>query len=177
MSEAQIQAARQARGQTEDRYLTHEHQPKPQTILYVEDSEDDYESTLRAFKKASLHNPIIWCRSGQAALDYLKNMDIAVVTDGNEQDRPGLILLDLNMPGLDGRKTLELIKQDKALKRIPVIILTTSTDERDVTSCYEMGANTYVQKPVSFEGLIEAIKRLREYWFEIALLPKDGNNV
>jgi two-component system response regulator len=77
------------------------------------------------------------------------------------------------MPGMDGRKTLDTIKKDSTLKQIPVIVLTTSADERDVLACYQMGANTYVQKPVSFEALIEAIRRLKEYWFEIALLPKD----
>ena len=90
--------------------------------------------------------------------------------------RPGLVLLDLNMPGMDGRKTLEVIKQDDTLKQIPVIILTTSSDERDIQACYQTGANTYVQKPVSFDGLIEAIKRLKAYWFEIALLPKEAGH-
>lgn len=135
----------------------------PQYILLVEDSEDDFEATTRAFKKANLHNPVTWSKSGQEAIDFLKGA----------ARPPGLILLDLNMPGLDGRKTLQLIKSDDRFKRIPVIILTTSSDERDVKACYQMGANTYVQKPVSFEGLIEAIKRLKQYWFEIALLPKD----
>lgn len=138
-----------------------------QTLLLVEDSEDDYEATTRAFEKASLRNPVHWSRSGSEALDYLRQ------SCSDHRTMPGLILLDLNMPGLDGRKTLQLIKQDNTLKRIPVIILTTSADERDINACYEMGANTYVQKPVSFQGLIEAIRRLKEYWFEIALLPKD----
>ena len=144
---------------------------KSQSILMVEDSEDDYEATVRAFKKASLHNPIVWCRSGRDALDLLKQE--GTHKNAGNGPQPGLILLDLNMPGLDGRKTLQLIKQDGTLKRIPVIILTTSSDERDIQDCYQMGANTYVQKPVSFDGLIEAIKRLKAYWFEIALLPKD----
>jgi CheY-like chemotaxis protein len=144
----------------------------PQSILIVEDSEDDYEATLRAFKKVNLHNPVFWCRSGDDALSYLKSEN--PLTGGKNHSMPGLILLDLNMPGLDGRKTLQLVKQDEKLKRIPVIILTTSADERDIRRCYEMGANTYLQKPVSFEGLIESIKRLKAYWFEIALLPKDG---
>jgi two-component system response regulator len=144
--------------------------PKSQSILMVEDSEDDYEATTRAFKKVSLHNPVVWCRSGRDALDLLKRQGVHRNANGSH---PGLILLDLNMPGLDGRKTLRLIKEDDKLKRIPVIILTTSTDERDIQDCYQMGANTYVQKPVSFDGLIEAIKRLKAYWFEIALLPKD----
>jgi two-component system response regulator len=143
-----------------------------QAILLVEDSEDDYEATLRAFKKASLHNHVHWCKSGQEALDFLKHEGL--YRDTSKSPLPGLILLDLNMPGIDGRKTLELIKQNTELKRIPVVILTTSADEKDIKVCYQMGANTYVQKPVSFDGLIEAIKRLKEYWFEIALLPKEN---
>lgn len=143
-----------------------------QSILMVEDSEDDFEATMRAFKKANLHNPVTWCRSGRDAIDFLTHE--GAYKDAPKSQHPGLILLDLNMPGLDGRKTLQLIKENTSLKQIPVIILTTSSDERDVEACYQMGANTYVQKPVSFDGLIEAIKRLKEYWFEIALLPKDG---
>jgi two-component system response regulator len=142
-----------------------------QFILLVEDSEDDYEATMRAFKKANLHNPVTWCKSGREAIDFLKQEGAYLSLPKNQM--PGLILLDLNMPGIDGRKTLQLIKENDRLKKIPVIILTTSADERDVDACYRMGANTYVQKPVSFDGLIEAIKRLKEYWFEIALLPKD----
>ena len=145
-----------------------------QPILLVEDNEDDYEATSRAFKKANLSNPIVWCKSGRDALDFLKRE--GAYKDASQGSRPGLVLLDLNMPGMDGRKTLEVIKKDETLKRIPVIILTTSADERDVLACYQMGANTYVQKPVSFEALIEAIKRLKEYWFEIALLPKDAGD-
>jgi CheY-like chemotaxis protein len=144
-----------------------------QSILLVEDNQDDFEATSRAFKKANLSNPIVWCKSGRDALDFLKQE--GVYRDAKVA-RPGLILLDLNMPGMDGRKTLEVIKQDNVLKRIPVIVLTTSADERDIQACYQTGANTYVQKPVSFEGLIEAIRRLKAYWFEIALLPKDAGH-
>ena len=142
-----------------------------QSILIVEDSEDDFEATSRAFKKVNLRNPVVWCQSGQAALDYLKREGTYKASSGVSV--PGLVLLDLNMPGLDGRKTLQAIKLDGALKSIPVIILTTSSDDRDVQACYQLGANTYVQKPVSFEGLIEAIQRLKSYWFEFALLPKE----
>jgi two-component system response regulator len=140
--------------------------PKSQPILIVEDSPDDFEATKRAFNKANLRNEIQHCNSGEAALAYLRSPTSV---------RPGIILLDLNMPGLDGRKTLEIIKTTENLKNIPIVILTTSTDERDVKACYELGANTYIQKPVDFDGLIAAIRRLKEYWFEIAVLPK-GNS-
>jgi CheY-like chemotaxis protein len=145
-----------------------------QSILLVEDNQDDYEATCRAFRKANLINPIVWSKSGRDALDILKTE--GAYKDAHDGSRPGIILLDLNMPGMDGRKTLEAIKQNDELKQIPVIILTTSADQRDIDACYQMGANTYVQKPVSFDGLIEAIKRLTAYWFEIALLPKKNGN-
>jgi CheY-like chemotaxis protein len=138
---------------------------KSQPILIVEDSEEDYEATIRAFQRASLYNPVHWCRSGEDALAFLKD---------ETEEKPGLILLDLNMAGMDGRRVLVEIKKDDKLHRIPVIILTTSGNERDVEACYEAGANTYVQKPVTFDGLIDAIRRLKEFWFGIALLPKDG---
>ncbi len=75
------------------------------------------------------------------------------------------------MPGLDGRKVLATVKQDPTLKQIPIVILTTSSDERDVTECYKLGASTYIQKPVDFDGLIAAVRRIKDYWFGIALLP------
>jgi CheY-like chemotaxis protein len=145
---------------------THKLLPESQPILIVEDSPDDFEATKRAFSKANLRNRIQHAESGELALAYLRDETCA---------KPGIILLDLNMPGLDGRKTLEIIKQTHQLKAIPVVILTTSNDERDVQACYDLGANTYIQKPVDFDGLIAAIRRLKEYWFEIAVLPKDGD--
>jgi two-component system response regulator len=138
-----------------------------QPILVVDDSLDDYEATKRAFVKANLVNAIRHACSGEVALAYLRSEQAIM---------PGLILLDLNMPGMDGRKTLEILKRTPRLKKIPVVILTTSDDERDIKACYELGANTYVQKPVDFDGLIAAVKRLKEYWFEIALLPKDASH-
>jgi two-component system response regulator len=139
-------------------------------ILLIEDNPDDFEATSRSFKKAGLANPLHWCESAQEALDYLQRRGKYAAESGVE--RPALILLDLNMPGLGGRALLELVKQDKDLRRIPVVILTTSTDARDVDRCYELGASTYIQKPVDFDGLIRVAKALREYWFEIAVVPK-----
>jgi two-component system response regulator len=78
------------------------------------------------------------------------------------------------MPGLDGKKVLAIAKQDPVLKKIPIVILTTSGDERDVTQCYELGASTYIQKPVDFDGLIRAVSRIKDYWFGIALLPGEN---
>src|SRR6266568_2285211 len=100
---------------------THLHESQP--ILIVEDSEDDFDAAKRAFTKANLSNPIEHAYSGEEALAYLRSGD---------KIKPGIILLDLNMPGMDGRKTLGIIKQDRVLKKIPVVILTTSDDERDV---------------------------------------------
>jgi two-component system response regulator len=147
--------------------MTRDQVPKlreTQPILVVEDSPDDFDATKRAFSKVNLRNAVVRAESGEAALAYLNSSECA---------RPGIILLDLNMPGMDGRRTLEIIKKNKDFRKIPVVILTTSNDERDVRVCYELGANTYIQKPVDLDGLISAIKRLKEYWFEIAILPKE----
>lgn len=141
------------------------------TILLVEDNEDDYDATARSFKEAHLDNPVQWCKSGKDALNFLRHE--GKYAEAPVADRPALVLLDLNMPGIDGRKALTLIKQDKDLKQIPVIILTTSADEKDIEECYEQGASTYIQKPVNFEGLVEAVRRIKGYWFGLALLPRN----
>jgi CheY-like chemotaxis protein len=137
-------------------------------VLLVEDNEDDYEAAVRSLKKNHFANPVQWCKHGQDGLDYLHHEGTYANTNDNP---PGLILLDLNMPGIDGRGMLKLIKQDQKLCSIPVVVLTTSSDTKDVEQCYQLGANTYIQKPVSFEGLVEAIRTMKEYWFDIALLP------
>lgn len=146
------------------------YRPELATILLVEDNVDDYEAAIRSFKQAHLDNPVQWCKSGRDALDYLKREGAYASRTGGRP--PALILLDLNMPGIDGRKTLSLVKQDDELRKIPVVILTTSADERDIEQCYALGASTYIQKPVDFEGLVEAIRRIKNYWFGIALLPR-----
>lgn len=141
-----------------------------QPILVVEDSPEDYEATHRTFRKAGLVNPIFHCADGDSALDYLwQRGDYG---DPAKAPRPGIILLDLNLPGTDGRDVLAEIRGDKNLKNIPVVVLTTSRDDRDIETCYEIGANSYIQKPVDLEGFVNAITRLKEYWFEIVILPK-----
>jgi two-component system response regulator len=142
-----------------------------QVILVIEDSPADYEATLRALRKAGLANPIFRCSDGDDALDFLFRRGAS--TDPDRAPRPSVILLDLNLPGTDGREVLAEIKADDSLKSIPVVVLTTSTDERDIQKCYLAGANSYMKKPVDLLGFISAIQRLKDYWFEIAVLPRE----
>lgn len=139
-------------------------------MLLVEDSPEDREATIRALRKAGLANPINCCTDGEDALAYL--FQRGRYADAATAPRPDLILLDLNMPGTDGRAVLSEIKQNDALKSIPVIVLTTSTDDRDIKSCYLSGANSYVKKPVDLGGFMQSIQRLKDYWFEVVVLPK-----
>lgn len=143
-------------------------------ILIVEDSVDDFEATERALQKSgNLVNPIVRCIDGSDAMNYLTG-------SGKYADQdtplPELILLDLNMPGRDGRTLLSILKSDSRLWSIPVIILTTSDSEEDVSICYQLGANSYIKKPVDMTGFFYAMKRLTEYWFDVAILPKSSDN-
>lgn len=151
-------------------YATQMGIPRAQPILLVEDTPEDAEATLRAFERAGLGNRIYHCEDGDDALDFLHHEGI--YQDESTAPRPGMILLDLNMPGTDGREVLEEIKADEALKKIPVIVLTTSSDERDIESCYLSGANSYIQKPVDMPGFVQAVQRLVDYWYQIVLFPR-----
>ena len=142
-----------------------------QTILIVEDSDDDYMATVRAFNKANLVNPVRRCTNGDQAIDYL--LQRGEFSGPGKAPRPNIILLDLNLPGTDGREVLRMIKADPGLHKIPVIVLTTSNAERDIEQCYEAGANSYVSKPVDLVGFIQAIARLTDYWFNVSILPKN----
>lgn len=144
---------------------------KNQPILIVEDSDDDFEVTERALKRSKeLNNPIYRCASGQQALDFLRHQ--GSFADPQDAPRPGIILLDLNMPGRDGREVLAELKSDEFLKDIPVVILTTSSDSVDIRDCYDHGANSFVTKPVGFEGAMRAVQSIKEYWFNTSTLPK-----
>lgn len=114
-------------------------------------------------------NPVFHCEDGDEALDYLYRR--GAYSDARKAPRPALILLDLNLPGVDGREVLAEIKADEDLKVIPVVILTTSSDERDVAGCYKAGANSYVQKSIEFDILLKAIKQIKDYWLDIVILP------
>jgi CheY-like chemotaxis protein len=134
-------------------------------ILLVEDNNMDVVLTLDAFKEAKLKNKINVARNGQEALDYLFGRD--KYADRDEFPMPSLILLDLKMPGIDGFEVLRQIKGTEKLKRIPVIILTSSKEEGDRTLSYDIGANSYLMKPVSFEGFTEVVKKIDDYWFTL----------
>ena len=121
----------------------------------------------RAFRRSGLKNPIIRCADGDEALDFLFRRGRFA-----DAPRPGVVLLDLNLPGTDGREVLSEIKAAPQLKHIPVIVLTTSSDDRDVHACYQAGASSYIQKPVDLDGFMRAIERLNDYWFEVVILPK-----
>jgi len=139
-------------------------------ILLVDDNPDDYEATIRSFRKNKFLHPVHWCSSGEEARDYLHNK--GKYQHNTEATRPVLILLDLNMPGVDGRELLRELKSEPKLNAIPVVILTTSCDPNDLNECYSLGASTYIQKPVEFDDLTKAMKTMTEYWFDVAVLPQ-----
>ncbi len=142
-----------------------ENAPPPVNILLVEDNLSDIEITRRALHRRRVTDELTVARDGQEALDILfghQNDDVP---------QPGLILLDLNLPKVDGREVLEKIKADPKLKRIPVIVLTASTREEDIARCYDLGVNTFITKPVRFEDFIKVVTTIKEYWTVIATLP------
>ena len=140
------------------------------TILIIEDSQEDYEACLAALTEDSnIANPIKWCETGDDALAYLRKQ--GAHADATHE-LPGLVLLDLNMPGLDGRDVLSEIKSDESMRKMPVVVMTSSGDQADIDRCYDAGANSYVVKPVNLNGFLTAIARLRDYWFKIVVLPR-----
>ncbi|CAH9063558.1 Response regulator rcp1 [Pseudoalteromonas holothuriae] len=144
---------------------------KPQSIsiLMADDDEDDRMLTQDALEQSRVLNTINFVNDGVELLEYLRNEG----KFSNVQDfpRPSLILLDLNMPRMDGRQALREIKADSQLRSIPVVILTTSKEEEDKIRGYDLGAASYIAKPVNFDGLVELMKNLGKYWIEIVELP------
>jgi CheY-like chemotaxis protein len=147
--------------------------PKPITILMADDDPDDRELTKEAFKESRLVNDLRFVEDGVELLDYLHRRGKYV--DPASSPRPGLILLDLNMPKKDGREALEEIKANPNLKTIRVVVLTTSKAEEDIYRSYNLSAASYITKPVTFERLVEVVKALGKYWLEIVELPGEGN--
>jgi CheY-like chemotaxis protein len=138
------------------------------TILLADDDEDDRALTREALETARVHNALRCVADGVELLDYLKRRGRYATEDA---PRPALILLDLNMPRMDGREALAAIKADPSLRSIPVIVLTTSKAEEDIARSYDLGSNSFITKPVTFLGLVEVMKVFSRYWLEIVDLP------
>lgn len=139
-------------------------------ILMADDDPADIRLTQKALEECRLKNEFRHVSDGQELVDYLKRR--GRFADPAVSPRPGLILLDLNMPGKDGRTALSEIKADPELKRIPVVILTTSKADEDIARSYDLGANSFVSKPVTFDGLVDVVRTLDSYWFQLVALPR-----
>ncbi len=145
---------------------------KPVTLLCAEDDADYRLLTSRALKASRLANDLRFVEDGEELMDYLHRR--GRFAEPGAAPRPGLILLDLNLPKKDGREALEEIKRDPDLRRIPVVILTTSNAEEDVLRTYNLGASSYIRKPVTFDKFVESIRELGNYWFRLVTLPRTG---
>lgn len=140
----------------------------PITVVIAEDDPDDQLLAREAAREGHLEGELHFVEDGQQLLDYLRSLrDLGPVDAG----MPGLILLDLNMPRMDGREALRAIKSDPDLRRIPVVVLTSSSDEEDITSSYDLGVNSFVIKPASFSSLVETMRSIWRYWTETVALP------
>lgn len=144
--------------------------PAPQTplLLIVEDSDEDFEALQRCLQRSPTVVPIQRCINGEQALAFLYRT--GSYADPESAPRPGLIVLDLNLPGTDGREVLRRIKQDESLKTIPVIVFTTSNNPKDIEDCYRYGANSYIIKPINFAKLKQDIQTVVDYWFHVTTL-------
>jgi len=149
---------------------------RPVTILLADDDEEDRELTRDALQDARLANEMKFVVDGQDLMDYLKR-EGAYAEPSVDAPRPGIILLDLNMPKKDGREALAEIKADESLRRIPVVVLTTSKDEEDIFRSYDLGVSSFITKPVTFAGLVDVMRSWTRYWFEMVELPNgDGHD-
>jgi CheY-like chemotaxis protein len=137
----------------------------------AEDDADDRLLTRQAFAEARFASRLVCVDDGQELLDYLQHKGNFAAEGASP--RPGIILLDLNMPRMDGREALRRIKSDPESRRIPVIVLTTSKAEEDIFRSYDLGASGFVTKPVTFESLVEAVRVIGQYWFQLVELPRD----
>lgn len=146
---------------------------EPITILMADDDEEDCALTKDALGDARLINEMRFVHDGEELLDYLNRR--GSFAGKGAAPRPGVILLDLNMPKKDGREALEEIKADPDLRHIPICVLTTSAAEEDIFRSYDLGANSFITKPVTFAGLVEVLQAWSRYWFEIVEIPEDGS--
>ncbi|HZV00943.1 MAG TPA: response regulator [Planctomycetota bacterium] len=152
--------------------MTSHTQARPITILYAEDDEDDRLLTKDALRESRLLNDLHLVEDGEELLEFLRRTGRYQAPA--DAPRPDFIILDLQMPRKDGREALREIKADPALRSIPVIVLTTSKSEEDIYRSYDLGAASYITKPVTFQSLVQIVKALGQYWFEIVELPSKG---
>ncbi len=145
-------------------------------ILMADDDDDDFLLTQKALNQSKLLNTLCRVKDGEELLHYLRGEgEYADATNERCCKRPGVILLDLNMPKKDGREALREIKSDPELRDIPVVVFTTSKAEEDIFKSYQLGVNSFITKPVTFEGLLGVMQALGKYWFEIVELPTNND--
>jgi len=141
-------------------------------IIIAEDDEDDYLLTMEALKEAGITVGVKWVKNGEELMDYLREMSASTPSSqGGLGSKPSLIILDLNMPKKDGREALHEIKTSNTYRKIPVIVLTTSKSETDIDNTYDLGVNSFIQKPVRFADFVDMIRTLSHYWFQVVKLP------
>lgn len=138
-------------------------------LLIAEDSDEDFVTLQRLMQRMQVSNPIYRCTDGDSVLDFLHR--VGDYQDPNAAPRPSVILLDLNLPGTDGRDVLEQLKQDQCLREIPIVVFTTSSNPKDIEFCYQKGANGYLVKPVNAHALQKTVQAFVEYWLEVNTPP------
>lgn len=139
------------------------------SLLIIEDSDEDFTALVRVINQADISHPIYRCEDGEEALDFLYHE--GEYADKALSPRPSLIVLDLNLPGTDGREVLATVKQDSKLKKIPIVIFSTSSNSKDVDACYSQGVTGYIVKPMSTQRLNKLVQTFLDYWFKVVELP------
>lgn len=139
-------------------------------ILVVDDSPEDYAALERAVRQVGMTNKLFHCEDGEDALDYLYNRN--GFSDIAAHPRPSLVMLDLNMPGVDGREVLDVVKKDPALKSIPIIVYSSSSNLAEIRQCYDLGCNCYMQKPLGLDGCVKVMEKVNAFWFNTTILPE-----
>ncbi|MDJ0648068.1 MAG: response regulator [Xenococcaceae cyanobacterium MO_188.B19] len=142
-------------------------------VLIIEDSDEDFAALTRMIGKAKIHNPIYRCEDGEEALDFLHHE--GEYADESLSPRPSLIVLDLNLPGTDGREVLAELKSDRNLQTIPVVIFSTSSNPKDIDACYRQGISGYIVKPMDTQRLNQLVQTFLAYWFNAVALPGSGS--
>ncbi|MBD2445586.1 response regulator [Nostoc sp. FACHB-152] len=138
-------------------------------LLVVEDSNEDFKMLQRLMRRMAVQNPIYRCTNGDEVLDFLYQEESSQNPNGTP--KPSVILLDLNLPGIDGRDILERLKQDICFKKIPIVVFTTSSNPKDIEFCYQKGANGYLVKPMDAQELQKTVQAFVDYWLESNTLP------